>query len=341
MHFTLHKNYPLEKLHSFNIPTQAKYYVPIHSIVALQALVENDIFHQYTPLILGGGSNILFTSNFSGCVVHMGISGIKTIAEDNTTAWVQAGAGESWQDLVNYALEKEYGGIENLSLIPGRVGAAPIQNIGAYGVELKDVLDSLEGLDLTTGTVKQLGNLACKFGYRDSIFKNELKENFIILNITLKLKKKPHTFHVDYGTIRATLAKMRIQSLSIHTISKAITHIRQSKLPQLGNAGSFFKNPIVDEAIFARLQNTYPTLSGYRLNNKQVKLSAAWLIEELGWKGKKVGNIGVWDMQPLVLVNYGGGTGQQAYELSQMIQKNVMTHFGIQLIPEVNIIHSI
>ena len=316
----IEKNYPLQGLNTLGIAAKAHHYVQIQSVDQLQALLDHTPFHSQPQLILGGGSNLLLVQDFPGFVVHIAIGGIHIIKEEENTVWVQAGAGVLWHALVLYTLERGYGGIENLSLIPGTVGAAPIQNIGAYGVELKDILISLEAVEIATGNMIVFDKEQCGFGYRDSIFKRDLKPTFIILNITLKLTKTIHVLRLDYGTIRETLQAMGVQNPSMHAVSKAIIHIRQSKLPDptlLGNAGSFFKNPIVDQTTFVRLKAIYPCIPSHSLGEGKVKLLAAWFIEQIGWKGKKIGNVGVCPTQPLILVNYGGATGEEIYHLAK------------------------
>ena len=337
---TLQAHVSLKLLNTFGLVAQARYYSCIKDISTLQDLLLQEELKALPRLVLGEGSNILFTGNFEGWVIHMAIGGIEKLQEDQAAVWLKVGAGVSWHALVLYCVEQGYGGIENLSLIPGTAGAAPIQNIGAYGVELSEVFESLEAMEVSTGIVKTFSKQDCAFGYRDSIFKNTLKGQYIILNITLRLQKQP-TFCTAYGGIREALAAMQVRTLSIKAISAAVIHIRQSKLPdpaKLGNAGSFFKNPVIHKSYFEQLKSKYPTLPGYALEHGEVKLPAAWLIEQCGWKGHRRGTVGVHQHQALVIANYGGATGRAIYQLAQDIQQSVKERFSIELIPEVNLV---
>jgi UDP-N-acetylmuramate dehydrogenase len=330
----------LKSLNSFGINAQARYYIRINTTQTLLNLLAHSPFPTMPRLVLGGGSNILLLNNFEGIVIHMAINGIATVKENKEHVWVQAGAGVNWHQLVLHCVANDYAGIENLSLIPGTVGAAPMQNIGAYGVELSDIFESLDALEIRSGKIHTFHQTACSFGYRESIFKNALKEQYIILNVILKLNKKP-SFQVSYGDIQSTLEAMKIRKLSIKAVSDAIICLRQNKLPdlaQLGNAGSFFKNPVITQAQFNELQTQYPQIPGYKQSDSQVKVPAAWLIEQCGWKGTKRGSVGVHKQQALVLIHYGGGTGQDIYQLAQDIQRSVKDQFSIELIPEVQLI---
>jgi UDP-N-acetylmuramate dehydrogenase len=300
--------------------------------------------------VLGGGSNILLTKNIDGPVIRNEIKGIDLVDEDEHYVYVTAGAGESWHEFVQYCLKRNWAGVENLSLIPGSVGAAPMQNIGAYGVEIKDVFHELTAWDLREGKVYIFTLNDCRFGYRDSIFKGKSKGRFIILSVTFRLNKIP-VFHTAYGAIREELEKMGVQDLSIQAISQAVVHIRTSKLPdpaQIGNAGSFFKNPVIPDAQFAALKAQHPGIVGYPEAaaggmtgggaGGMTKLAAGWLIEQCGWKGYRHGDAGVHTRQALVLVNYGHATGQELYDLSEEILRSVQKKFGVTLEREVNII---
>ncbi len=336
----LQEHISLKDLNTFGINAQARYYIRIHDAQCLHELLLHKKLRPLPRLILGGGSNLLFLNDFQGIVMHMAIDGIATMKEDQTHVWVQAGAGVNWHTLVLHCIEQGYAGIENLSLIPGTVGAAPIQNIGAYGVTLSESLESLEAMEVHSGAVHTFGKEDCAFGYRDSIFKNTLKAQYVILSITLRLQKKP-TFRTTYGALQSTLKAMDVQELSIKAISDAVIHIRKSNLPDpalLGNAGSFFKNPTITQQQFQQLKHTYPNMPGYAQPERQVKVPAAWLIEQCGWKGKTIGAIGVHKQQALVLVNYGDGTGQDLYQLAQEIQQSVKELFSIEIMPEVNLI---
>lgn len=291
-------------------------------------------------MILGGGSNVLFTRNFDGVVLQNHILGKEVMQEDEDHIFVKVGGGENWHQWVMYCLENNWGGVENLSLIPGSVGASPIQNIGAYGVELKDVFHSLEAIQLDTAQLHTFDRQACRFGYRDSIFKQKAKGKYFITSVTFRLDKQ-HQLHTSYGAIQTELDRMGVSAPSIHDISKAVIHIRQSKLPDpavIGNGGSFFKNPVVSSSQLAMLQQAYPDIPHYPQADGSEKLAAGWLIEQAGWKGKRLGNYGVHDRQALVLVNYGGARGADIVALSKEIQASVKQQFGVELTPEINLI---
>jgi len=333
------ENYPLKDLNTFGITVHSRYFVSVTSISELKEVLATDIVKNYPLLIMGGGSNILFTEDFSGLIILNNIKGIEIIEENNDEVLVSSGGGEVWQDLVMFSLGKNLGGIENLSLIPGSVGAAPIQNIGAYGVELKEVMDSLTAIELATRKERTFSIADCDFGYRNSVFKKELKDKYIITTVTLKLAKNPQ-LNTSYGVISSLLEEKGIKEPTISDVSKAVIEIRRSKLPdpaELGNAGSFFKNPVVDKIDYEGLKLTFSDIPGY-VNQDTVKIPAAWLIEQCGWKGKRLGNIGVHDKQPLVLVNHGGGTGEEIRDLSIKIRESVITKFGIELEVEPRII---
>lgn len=291
-------------------------------------------------MILGGGSNVLFTRNWLGLIVHMGILGIEVVDESDEQVQVAIGAGVIWHQLVMWAVENGYGGIENLSLIPGTVGAAPMQNIGAYGVELKDIFHSLEALELKTGKIVRFYREDCSFGYRYSIFKGEQEGKYIITKVFLTLGKHP-ILNTNYGAIKQTLTDLNIATPTIKDVSQAVINIRQSKLPdpdEIGNAGSFFRNPIIEKAHYEALDALYPDIPHYDLGNKEVKIPAAWLIEKCGWKGHQQGEIGVHDKQALVLVNHGFGKGMDIRKLSIEIQRSVEKEFQIELKAEVNMV---
>ena len=336
----LQSHVSLQPLHTFQTAAQARYYSYIQDRYTLQHLLTQPVLQAQPKLVLGGGSNVLFLTDFDGWVIHVGIEGLEKIHEDAHYVWIRAGAGLSWHQLVDYCVARGYGGIENLSLIPGTVGGAPIQNIGAYGATLCEVFVSLEAMHVRTARVQTFDRTACAFGYRDSVFKHALRGQYIILGVTLRLHKQPK-LRTSYGAIEATLDAMGVTRVSIQTISQAIMRIRQQKLPDpkvLGNAGSFFKNPIVDADRFTELKRRYTQLPGYGLDDGSVKMSAAWLIERGGWKGYRRGATGVYARQPLVLVNHGGATGEAIYQLAQDIQASVQAQFGIVLQPEVCII---
>jgi UDP-N-acetylmuramate dehydrogenase len=334
------ENVSLKEQNTFGIDAKAKYFAEVHSVEELTSLLQNEKIKKLPRLILGGGSNILFTQDFDGLVIANKLSGISVIDENNDYAWVKAASGEVWHEVVLYCIGKGYGGIENLSLIPGTIGAAPIQNIGAYGVELKDTFESLEALNLKDFSLETFDMNTCAFGYRDSIFKREAKGQYFITAITLKLSKKP-MLNTSYGAIKTVLEELKIDSPDVAAVSKAVCQIRNSKLPnpkEIGNAGSFFKNPEISAEQYEALKKDHPTIPGYLVADGNVKVPAGWLIEQCGWKGKRVGNTGSHKDQALVLVNYGNARGEEVWSLAMEIKKSVEEKFGISLMPEVNIV---
>ena len=334
------KDVQLKPYNTFGIEATAKYFVEVSSIEQLKEILQNPDYQSTERLILGGGSNMLLTKDFEGLVIKIAIKGFEVVEENEDNIWIKAGSGVVWHDLVMHCVNQNYAGMENLSLIPGTVGAAPMQNIGAYGIEIKEVFEELEALESETGEIKTFDKATCNFGYRESIFKHEAKGKYIILNVTFKLNKKP-TFHIEYGAIKDTLAEMGVSEMSIKAISDAVIHIRQSKLPnpaEIGNAGSFFKNPEIPNTQFEALKTEFPTIPSYPVSETTTKVPAGWLIEQAGWKGQRFGNVGVHAKQALVLVNYGGGKGEEIKDLSQRIQASVKEKFGIQLSTEVNFI---
>ncbi|MBX2931010.1 MAG: UDP-N-acetylmuramate dehydrogenase [Chitinophagaceae bacterium] len=333
----LQENISLKPYHTFNTQVTAKLFAAFSSFEQMQELLE---YTTNSLLILGGGSNILFTKNFDGLVVKNELKGIELVKEDDEFYYVKAAAGEVWHQLVLYCINNHYQGIENLSLIPGCVGASPIQNIGAYGVEVKDIFYALEAYHIKEKKIVQFSLADCAFGYRESVFKGKYKNQFVILNVTFRLNKKP-TYHISYGAIEAALQKMKITTLSAKAISDAVIQIRSSKLPnpaELPNAGSFFKNPIISSVQFEELKKVHPTLNGYNEHNQSKKISAAWLIEQSGWKGYRKNDVGCHSKQALVLINYGNATGKEIVDLSKAIITDVQNKFGITLQREVNII---
>ncbi len=292
-------------------------------------------------MFLGGGSNVLLCNDYPGLLIRNAIKGLQIVHEDDDHVLLRVYSGESWHETVMYCVERNWGGIENLSLIPGTVGAAPMQNIGAYGVELEQVFDQLEALNLNTLELETFNKTQCAFGYRESVFKRQLKGQYFIYSVTFKLSKKP-IIHADYGDIQAILNEkgLSAETAGIKDVSDAVIHIRQSKLPDpkvLGNSGSFFKNPQITKEHFEALKLQFPDIKGYPQNDG-IKVPAGWLIEQCGWKGKRVGNTGSHAKQALVLVNYGGATGTEIYQLAQDIIKSVSDKFSIHLEPEVNIV---
>lgn len=332
------KNYDLSTLNTFGIKSSAEFFAAFRSIAELDTLISN--LPKEPLMLLGGGSNILITKPIEGTVLHNRIEGIEILEETEDVVMVRVGAGEVWHDFVMWAVNNNYGGVENLSLIPGSVGASPMQNIGAYGVEIKDVMQNLEAYHLPSGEIHTFSNDACKFGYRDSVFKRYLKGGYVIISVTFRLSKVPK-LNLDYGAIRDVLQERNITQPSIKDVSDAVIHIRQSKLPDpkvIGNAGSFFKNPAVEKEKYATLQLKYPNVPCYPLNETHVKVPAGWLIEQAGWKGKDFGNYGVHDKQALVLVNRGGASGQEIFDLSTKILEDIQEKFGIELEREVNVV---
>ena len=332
------QNYSLKTYNTFGIEANAQFFAEFTSLDELRGLLQQ--FADHPKLILGGGSNILLTRDFEGIVLKNSILGIEQINEDEQHVYLKVGAGENWHQFVLYCIAHNFAGVENLSLIPGTVGAAPMQNIGAYGVEIKEVIEDVEALHIKELKEVNFNNQDCKFAYRESIFKRRAKGQFIITNVLFRLNKQP-TFNVSYGAIQQTLKEMGVSEISIKTISDAVIQIRQSKLPDpqvIGNAGSFFKNPEIPVKQFELLKSKYPDIPSYPVNEHLVKVPAGWLIDQAGWKGKKVGAIGVHDRQALVLVNHGGGEGAAILELSKKIQESILDKYGIHLHPEINII---
>lgn len=335
----IERNYDLSKLNTFGIKANAKFFVEVGSEADLAELFNLGEFKQNKKIFLGGGSNVLFTADFDGMVVLNKLKGIEILNENSEIVTVRAMGGEIWHDLVMFAVERGYWGIENLALIPGTVGAAPIQNIGAYGAELKDVLMNVEAYEIETGAKKIFSNEACEFGYRDSVFKNKLKNKYFISAITLKLSKIEKK-NISYKALNEYLEKNKIEIKNSKDVSDVVISIRQSKLPDpkiVGNAGSFFKNIFVEKEKLHKLQATYPDMP-YFQEDTVIKIPAGWLIEQCGWKGKRVGNVGVHEKQALVLVNYGGATGKDLLELANKITASVKAKFDLGLVPEVNIV---
>jgi UDP-N-acetylmuramate dehydrogenase len=331
-------DYSLKNHNTFGIDVNAKYFVELENESDIDELTKNHLYHTEERMILGEGSDVLFTKDFEGLVVLNRIKGIDKIKEDSDLVFIKAKGGENWHELVRYTVGNNWYGIENLSLIPGTVGAAPMQNIGAYGVELKDTLVELEAIDLSTGIIKVFCNEDCQFDYRESIFKNNLKGKYLISSITLKLSKKP-IFHLKYAGIKEKLEEMDLDK-NAKNISDAIVSIRESKLPypeEIGNAGSFFKNPVIPNDKLEELKEEFPDIKYFEVDENNSKVPAGWLIEQCGWKGKKIGNTGTYKNQALVLVNYGNASGQEIYFLAKKIQESVYEKFDIEIIPEVNI----
>lgn len=331
----IQQNISLKPYNTFGIQVNAKRFVTVNSVKELKEIIASE----KSLFLLGGGSNILLTGDVEKLVIHLNTKGIIVNDFDENEVLVTAEAGENWHELVLWCVSQNYGGLENLALIPGNVGTSPIQNIGAYGIEIKDVFQQLEALEIETGKTKIFTNADCDFGYRNSVFKNELKGKFIILNVTFKLTKKNHNINISYGAIKDLLTDK--EKPSIKEIADAVIVIRQSKLPdpkKIGNSGSFFKNPVITSDLFKELTEKHPEIPHYRISENEIKIPAGWLIEQCGFKGKRFGDAGVHEKQALVLVNYNNATGKEIYALAQKIQQKVMETFKISLEIEVNVI---
>lgn len=331
-------NQSLRELNTFGFEVKADFFVSVESCEEIQVLTQNEIFKSHKRLILSGGSNILFTRDtFDGIVVHINNKGIETIEEDADSVLVRAQAGEVWKDFVVYCVEKGWYGLENLSAIPGKVGASPVQNIGAYGAEAKDCIERVHAICIADGSIRTFSNAECRFGYRQSAFKQELKDQFIICAVDYRLKKYG-TLNLGYGNIRSYLEANGTAHPTLSQLAEAICRIRASKLPpveEIGSAGSFFKNPVIGRTQFEELAKQYPDMPSYDEPDGMVKVPAGWLIDRCGWKGFRDNSVGVYDKQALVLVHYGGGCGADIVELSQKIQNSVANKFGINILPEV------
>lgn len=338
----IRQNVSLKPYNTFGIDVFAKSFAAFSNTDELEELFATDsVKNSPHQLILGGGSNLLFTRNFDGIVLKNEIGGIEIVKEDANHVWIRTGAGENWHQFVLYCLANNFAGVENLSLIPGCNGASPMQNIGAYGVEIKDVFHSLNAYHIKDDAIVTFTNNDCHFDYRESVFKNVYKNQFVITHVTYRLRRQP-VFNTSYGAIEKELEKMDVKELSIKAISDAVIRIRQSKLPDpeiVGNAGSFFKNPAIPVMQYEALKSRYPNLPGYPLENTDtIKIPAGWLIEQSGWKGYRDGDAGVHPKQALVLVNYGNASGAEIFNLSTQVKESVMEKFGIDLEREVNII---
>lgn len=333
------ENISLKPYNTFSIPASTHYFVEVLTELALEELLNSKLIKEQPLLILGGGSNLLFTKDFDGLVIKMSIPGISAEVHGETVI-VTAGAGVVWNDFVTYCVQNDFAGVENLSLIPGTVGASPIQNIGAYGVELKDVFESCSAYEIATGKRREFSHQDCHFGYRDSIFKNELKGKYIITGVSFRLSRIA-SINTQYGAIQEELARRGVSAPTIADVSSVVSHIRVSKLPDpstIGNAGSFFKNPVIEQQDFLKIFEKFPELVHYPAGNGKVKLAAGWLIEQCGFRGKVVGQTGTWKNQALVLVNHGQASGQEVYSFSENIIDTVEARFGVRLEREVNIL---
>jgi UDP-N-acetylmuramate dehydrogenase len=333
-------NIDLKPWNTFGISVRAKWMVTCTSIADLREVIEDDRWKTLPRLVLGGGSNVLFTQDFDGVVLVNRLQGIRCVAEEGDQVLVEAAAGEVWHSFVLNCIQNQWAGVENLSLIPGSVGACPIQNIGAYGVEIKDVFEKLEAVHTETGELRSFDKLACQFGYRDSLFKNAEKGKWIITAVTFRLSKTPK-WNIQYGDIQKELERLGYSEPSLVGVSQAVMNIRQSKLPDpkvLGNAGSFFKNPVIDSSLYQSLLEEFPTMPSYPAGEGKVKVPAGWLIEHSGWKGHRAAHCGVNEKQALVLVNFGEATGNEVYALSTEIVNDIAARYRITLEREVNIL---
>lgn len=337
----IQEKYSLKNLNTFGVDVSAKYFAEVKDVDDLKYAIEFAKINHFEILFLGGGSNILFTQDFGGLVIKLDLKGISEEFLNENEVLVTAKAGENWHEFVQFCLSENYGGLENLSLIPGNVGTSPMQNIGAYGTEIKDTFVKCKVLNIETLEIEEFNKEECGFGYRDSIFKGEGKGKYVILEVTFKLSTKNHQIKTEYGAIKNELDKLGIENPTIQDVSRAVISIRQSKLPDpqiLGNAGSFFKNPTIPLQQFTEVQNSYPQMPNYP-NGEMVKIPAGWLIEQCGWKGKQIGNVASHELQALVIVNKtGNATGKEIYDFSTMIIESVKDKFGIGLEREVNIV---
>lgn len=334
----LQENIDLKPYNTFGISVKTSYFSPFKSTNELKMLIQNNPSKKL--MILGGGSNVLFKSNFNGLILRNEIKGKEIIKETDDQVFVKVGAGENWHEFVLFCIENNWGGVENLSLIPGSVGASPMQNIGAYGVEIKDFFHELEAYNIQSKDVETFSHTDCEFGYRESVFKRKLKGQYVITSVTYILNKK-HQLNTSYGAIEDELAKKEITEPTIKNVSDAVIAIRESKLPnpkEIGNAGSFFKNPIIEQSLLQSIQKKYTDIPFYPIDKNYVKVPAGWLIDKAGWKGKRIANYGVHLKQALVLVNYDNATGSEIYNLSESILQDIKNKFGITLEREVNIV---
>lgn len=334
------ENISLKNYNTFGVEAKAHYFVAVSNYDELKSLIANLKPAEGRHFVMGGGSNLLFTKDFDGWLLRNEIEGIEIVEETDNEVLIKVGGGENWSDLVDFTVEKGWGGLENLSLIPGTAGAAPVQNIGAYGTEQKDAFVRLEACNLITGKICHFNKLECDFGYRSSILKEAEKGKWFVLNVTYRLLKTPK-LHLDYAPLRKAFENIPAEEITVKAVSETVKSIRRSKLPEpedLGNAGSFFKNPVILHEKFLSIRQRFPQIPFYPSENGKAKIPAGWLIEQAGWKGKQVGNAGVHHQQALVIVNYGKATGKEILQLSKDIQKDVLQKFDITLEPEVLIL---
>lgn len=335
----IQENISLKPYNTFGIDAKARRFASVESVEELKEVIASNRHERL--FILGGGSNMLLTGDVDALVIHINLKGISVVKEDDDHVWVEAQGGESWHGFVLHAIANDWGGIENMSLIPGNVGTTPIQNIGAYGREIKDTFVSCTALNIETLELRTFSNEECRFGYRESIFKQEEKGKYIIVSVVFRLTKHSHVINTAYGDIQAELAKNNIEIPTIKDVSNAVIAIRQSKLPdpkELGNSGSFFKNPVIPKVQFEQLQRNFPDVKSFPVSDLEVKVPAGWLIEKAGLKGKRWGNAGVHEKQALVIVNYGNATGAEILEVSRKVQQTVKDIFGVEIEAEVNVI---
>jgi UDP-N-acetylmuramate dehydrogenase len=336
---TIQNNFSLKKYNTFGIEAKAKQFVAVHSIADLKTILQE---HQSEPkFVLGGGSNMLLTQDIEALVIHVDLKGKKVLKEGDDFVWVESQAGENWHEFVLWTIDQNFGGLENMSLIPGNVGTTPVQNIGAYGTEMKDTFVSCDAMNIATQEMKTFTKDDCNFGYRESVFKHEIKDQFIITSVVFKLTKQNHKINTSYGDITKELEKQNVSAPTLKDVSNAVIAIRQSKLPdpkELGNSGSFFKNPIIPKEQYEKAHALHPEMPHYVVSENEVKVPAGWLIERAGFKGKRFGDAGIHKNQALVLVNYGNATGQEILNVSKDIQATILKEFGIAIEAEVNVI---
>ena len=335
----IESNFSLKNYNTFSIDATAEKFVAVHSILELETILKEQ--KKSEKFILGGGSNMLLTQNINALVIHIDLKGIKIVNQNDDFVEIECQSGENWHEFVLWTINNGFGGLENMSLIPGNVGTTPVQNIGAYGTEIKDTFVSCNAINIENQSIKSFSNAECNFGYRESVFKNELKNQYIITSVTFKLTTKNHKINISYGDIKTELEKNNITIPTLIDVSNAVIAIRQSKLPDpkiLGNSGSFFKNPIITKKAFEIVKGKFPDIKHFEISDSEVKVPAGWLIEQVGFKGKRIGDAGVHKNQALVLVNYGNATGQEILDLSKNIQKTVFEKFGIAIETEVNIV---
>ncbi len=335
----IQNNFSLKKYNTFGIEAKAKQFVAVHSVEELKQILAT--YKTNAKFILGGGSNMLLTQDINALVIHVDLKGKKIIKEDDDFVWVESQAGEVWHEFVLWSIDHNLGGLENMSLIPGNVGTTPVQNIGAYGTEIKDTFVSCTAVNIDSQELRTFTKEECKFGYRESIFKQEAKDQYVITSVVFKLTKRNHKINTAYGDITKELEKNNIVTPTLKEVSNAVISIRQSKLPdpkELGNSGSFFKNPIIPKELYEKAHAQFPEMPHYVVSETEVKVPAGWLIEQAGFKGKRFGDAGIHKNQALVLVNYGNATGQEILAVSKDIQATVLNKFGIAIEAEVNVI---